>query len=365
MTARLASILGSGTILSPTEVVYFLVLGSALSFLVVSGGLSLAAVGMRREAAKRGATVAHREAAWKTRLHEVLYGDGSEEELWSTVDERDQLAFLHFLVEYARRLHGDERQQVCSLAAPYLHRLRPFLARRSETRRARAVQMLGELGLPTHASIVIQALDDPSPMVSMVAASTLARTETAEYAIEVLRRLNRFTHWRQDFLAAMITSMGAEASPALREIVSDDSEPPKVRAVAADALANSSDPEAADLAVEILGSTDDLELRAAALRLLASVGRDVHLPVVRASLDADEPLPVRLAAIRALGRFGWDADVDSLVDAAKNDPSPWVAIAAARALKEGGGVTALEALAGSDHPRAALGLQVISEARSW
>jgi len=72
-----------------------------------------------------------------------------------------------------------------------------------------------------------------------------------------------------------------------------------------------------------------------------------------------------LAAIRALGRFGVAEDLAPLERAARDDPSPWVAIAAGRALKEAAGEEALEALAGSDHPRAALGLQVISEQRSW
>ena len=101
----------------------------------------------------------------------------------------------------------------------------------------------------------------------------------------------------------------------------------------------------------MLGSTEDMELRAASLRLLASVGTAEHLPTVRKWLGPDEPLPVRLAAIRALGRFGGREDLPPLEKTAREDPSPWVAIAAARALKEGGGAASLEAIAGSEHPR--------------
>ena len=118
------------------------------------------------------------------------------------------------------------------------------------------------------------------------------------------------------------------------------------------------------LAHEVLGSTGRPELQAACLRLLASVGRAAHLPVVRERL-ASEHLAVRLAAIRALGRFGEEQDIRPLEATAREDRSPWAAIAAARALRESGGDEILAALAGSQHPRAALGLQALSETRSW
>ena len=229
----------------------------------------------------------------------------------------------------------------------------------------RAVQVLGELGLGEYADRVIAALDDPSPLVAMVAASALARDETPEHAHEVLARLDRFSHWRHDFLTAMLASMGVKAAPALRNTLVDSEAPGGVRTAAADALATISDPRAANPARDVLGSTEDMELRAASLRLLASVGTAEHLPTVRKWLGPDEPLPVRLAAIRALGRFGGREDLPPLEKTAREDPSPWVAIAAARALKEGGGAASLEALAGSEHPRSALGLQVISESASW
>jgi HEAT repeat protein len=201
-------------------------------------------------------------------------------------------------------------------------------------------------------------------MVAMVAASALARGDTPEYAGAVLDRLDRFAHWRQDFLVAMVASMGESAGPALRAKLADSSASTKARAVAADALAMVSDPLAADLAWTAMQTSDGVELRAASLRVLGSVGRAKHLDAVRACLTSPE-LGVRLAAVRALGHFGLDSDLASLEEAAKNDSSPWVAIAGARALKAAGGQAALEALAGSDHPRAALGLQVMSEARSW
>ena len=366
MTAWLARLLGgsASTMLTPGQVLLILVLGSSLLFLFVTGVLATGAVALRARKQKRESARQTRYAEWKEALHAVLYDGAERDVLWSLVDDSTGVDFLHFLVEYVRRLEGRERQEVCALAEPHLPRILHYLDRRAEGRRMRAVQMLGELGLPRYADRVIAALDDPSPMVSMVAASTLARAETPEYAREVLARLDRFAHWRQDFLVGMVASMGIGAGEALRDSLADDTVPTRVRAVAADALAAVSDPAAADPAWRVLQSTDDIELRAATIRLLASVGREQHLDAVRAELTTPD-LPVRLAAIRALGRFGLPVDLAPLDAAAREDPSPWVAIAAARALKEGGGGAQLEALAGSSHPRSALGLQVISEARSW
>jgi hypothetical protein len=360
----LRSLLGPAVILSPGEALLLLIGGVAFLLALVTAVLAGSAVAMRARKNARTRGNAARFQQWQQALHGVLYDGVERSTLWALVSERTALDFLHFLVEFVRRLQGSERAEICVLAEPYLVHLLPYLSHRSESRRARAVQMLGELGLPRHGSEVIASLDDPSPMVAMVAASTLASSHTPEYAAAVLTRLERFAHWRQDFLAAMVASMGDDASSALRAKLADPDASPKARSVAADALAMSSDPLAADLAWELVKYADDRELRAASLRVLSSVGRAKHLDAVRACLDSPE-LGVRLAAIRALGHFGLESDLGPLEDAARQDPSPWVAIAAARALKAAGGHAALETLAGSNHPRAALGLQVMSESRSW
>lgn len=349
-------------VLSVGDVVIVLALATA-SVLGVSIVLGAFAVASRIRRAARRREVKEEFRVWQRSLHAVLYDGAPLETLWQAVGNRNDLDVLSFLVEYVRRLGGAERDRVCALAEPYLPRLLPRLADRSEGTRLRAVQTLGELGLPRYTTQVVGSLDDPSPLVAMVAAGTLARAETPEYASEVLARAGRFVHWRQDFLASMLASMGRGAAPALRRTLADELAPPRVRAVVADALATLGDPLGADGAERALTTSDDWELRAAALRLLASVGREEHLAAVRRELSAPEQA-VRLAAIRALGQFGGPEDEPELERAALDDPSPWIALAAARALKSGGALEALETLAGSQHPRAALGLQVISEPRS-
>lgn len=354
--------LASGDILSSSQVL--LLLGvSTLLVVIVTGVLGVAAVALRARRTRRAQALGREFREWQGVLHSVLYDGVDPESLSGMVAPARRLDFLDFLQQYVRRLGGAERERLCQLAEPHLPLLLPLVKHRREGTRLLAVQTLGELGLPRYTTQVVQALDDPSPLVAMVAASTLAQAETPEYAGAVLNHLGRFDHWRRDFLAPMLASMGMGAAPALRRVLSDTGLSARVRAVAADALAALSDPAAAEPGQAALTSSDDVELRAATLRLLARVGREEHLDAVRDSLASPE-LPVRLSAIRAIGQFGGREDVPMLEQAAREDPSPWIALAAARALRSAGQPEALEALAGSEHPRAALGLQVMSEARA-
>ncbi|MDX1494054.1 MAG: HEAT repeat domain-containing protein [Longimicrobiales bacterium] len=351
-------------LLSPGEALLLLIVLTGAVFLGFSSVLAAWTLTYRGRKLDRERTLQDRAGRWKYQLREVLYGSSAPEALWSSVEEEDRIDFLNFLVEYVRRLEGEERETIRELARPYLSEIVEYLHEPVEGRRVRAVQTLGELGLPDFAEPVIAALDDESDDVAMVAASTLAAAEDGKYAPAVLARLHRFNHWRQDFLVAMLASMGPQAAPALRTVLSDASRTAKERTVAADALSQLGDPAAADLAHDVLQASADVDLRAATLRLLASVGRGEHVDAVRDAV-ADAALPVRLHAVRALGALGEGPDLALLDRTARDDASPWVAIAAARALKEAGGSGQLELLAGSEHPRAALGLQVISEVRSW
>jgi HEAT repeats len=93
-----------------------------------------------------------------------------------------QLSFIGFVLEFARRVRGAEKESLRRLVAPYLGLIEErALARRVEVR-ARAIQTLGTLGLPDHAPTVIAALDDPSPLVAMIGARALAREKSPEYA---------------------------------------------------------------------------------------------------------------------------------------------------------------------------------------
>jgi len=292
---------------------------------------------------------------------EILYGDDPPERLLALVGKRDRLFFVQFLLRYMRRLAGEERHQVSVLAQPFLPALSEELKSRSAERRARAVQTVGELGMPRYASQIVEALDDPAALVAFTAARALARREHPQFAEAIVERLHRFANWRPSLLGAMLAGMGGEAAAALRSAYGDDRRSPQVRAIAGMALAHLHDARAAPIAARIVAKETHRELAAASIRLLGRIGRPEDLPLIRRCLASSDEV-VRGAAAAALGRIGAPVDLPTLHSAACEDGSRWVALAAARAVRDLGGIRQLRELAASTHERAALALQVLAEA---
>ncbi len=275
------------------------------------------------------------------------------------VPEEYRLHFVNFVLEYTRRVRGEERRTMRKLVEPYLDLIVERTNHRNSEVRTRAIQTLGTLGLPKYADHVIAGLDDPSPLVSMVAARYLARAEFPQFAPIVLQHLDRFAGWNRRFLASMLATIGPEAAPVLRAALVDPETPAWLRSVHAEALRMQMDPLAADLAAEALVEAEDRELISALLRLLAVVGRPQHLPMIREHCRSSDII-VRAQALHALGQLGDEEEIP-LLTAALDDVSPWAALHAARGLKEAGGEKALAEIAESNHEHARLAGQVLYE----
>lgn len=299
------------------------------------------------------------EERWTDPLLEALADPDRLPALQDMVEDRYTAEFVDFLLRYFQRVKGEEREILKRAAAPHLDGIAERATSRSVEVRARAIQILGSLGLPGYDGRLVEALDDPSPLVAMVAARALARERDPRYVAPLLRRIPRFRTWRDSALASMLAGMGPEAAPPLREVLGDEERDPWVRAVAAAALERLTDLEAGDLAAHVVERSTERGLLAAALNLLAEVGRPEHLPAIRVRC-ASPDFVVRSRALRALGRLGEEEDVPRL-RSALDDPSPWVALHAARGLGGVGGVEALREVADSDHPRAAAARQVLVE----
>lgn len=298
-------------------------------------------------------------AQWEEPLLSAVADPSQAAAMHALVAPERRLHFVRFVLEYARRVRGPERQVLRELALPYLEPIARRLDSPFVETRTRAVQTLGTLGLPKYASEVIDALDDPSPLVAMVAAWSLCLEENPEYGPAVLRHIRRFGDWSRNFVASLLASLGPGVAPVLRTALRSPGEPPWVRAATADALRALDDFDAGDAAAEVAARENDPELVAAALRLLASVGRPEHAAIIRERC-ASPDFTLRASAIAALGVLGDAADHVRLL-AAMSDPSPWVVIQAARGLVTGGGGMLLEDLRDSDHPRARLAAQVLEE----
>jgi len=295
---------------------------------------------------------------WKDRILLALADDDEARALQESVEEDERLPFVGFAVQYARRVRGDGREALSRLVKPFLG---PIVERADSRRveiRARAIQTLGTLGLPEHSARLIAALDDPSPLVAMVAARALSFGEAPEYAEAVLSRLHRFTGWNRRFLASMLASMGPSVTATLRAGLADSGAEARSRAVAAEALQIQADLGAGDVAAGVLRTTTDRDLLASTLRLVREVGRPEHAESVRMHVRSPD-LAVRAQALHALGTVGGEAEIPQLVEAMR-DPSPWAALNATEGLLAAGGGRLLAEMAASGDGVGALARQVLA-----
>lgn len=302
---------------------------------------------------------AERADAWKPALLDVLAGDLPAHRLQQQVRPSERRYFVNFIYRFARRVRGKELAALQRLADPFLKDVAASWKTQDAEHRARDLQTLGLLGFQTYLQDIIDALDDPSPLVAMVAARALARRQHTQYAHLVLDKLHHFEAWRSESLASLLANLGVDVAPALRDAVADSARPTRVRAIAADALRKLNDAGAAETAARILNAPADRSLQTACLRLIKEVGRPEHLSVVRRLANSND-FVLRIHAIGALGRIGGPDEADRLRQAV-TDSSEWVAIQAVQGLKEMGETPYLRNLAASDHARSPLARQALIE----
>jgi len=269
------------------------------------------------------------------------------------------LQFVQYVLEYSRRVRGEERRTLSRLAGPFLDEIAERAGHRRAVVRARAVQTLGTLGLPEHAEAVLGALEDDDALVSMVAARSLARAEFPQFTPAVLRHLDRFEGWDSRFLASMLASMGRPAADELRLGLADAQRPLWLRTVFAEALGLQLDARAADAAADALEGSTDRDFISSLLRLLSAVGRPEHLDIIRPLARSDD-FSVRAHALEAIGLLGGEDEVPGLLENMR-DASRWVALHAARGAREAGGKAELQRIAASDGPLAPVAGQVLYE----
>lgn len=299
------------------------------------------------------------EEKWEALLLDVLAGREELHVLLDSVARRDRVSYLDLLYRIGRHLQGDDLEVVRVAAEPYLDEIAGDLDERDTETRAKYLQMLGVLGFHDHHDVIRASLDDPSPMVAMVAARALMRRGRHEFAADVLRRLSRFEDWSEATLSSLLAVMGPGASPALRDVFASTDKPLWIRVTACRALEKLNDFEAADVAAGLVEGEPEPELLRAALDLLGQVGRDEHIPLVREYCMADDET-VRISGIGALGRLSASTDTEALL-LSIGDESPWVAMNAARSLKHLARTDLLRELAASGHQRAELLEQVLLE----
>ena len=299
---------------------------------------------------------------WTAPVLGALVDAGSVPSVRQNVPVPYRLHFVGFVLSYSERVRGEELQTLRALVEPYLEELVGRARHRRAGVRMRAIRTLGALGMPSHQSTVLAALDDPEPSVAIVAARTLARPEYAEHGHRLLSTLPRFARMEPLFLASLLADLGPTVAPELRLRLADPTTPGWLRTIQAVALRMQGDPLAADVAARLLSEEIDLELRIALLKLLAKVGRPEHVVAVRPLVESKSSV-VRALALRALGVLG-DERVIPLLVTGLGDESAWAAADAARGLLAVGGPDLLRARRARSERHPGLVGQVLAAAGS-
>jgi len=295
---------------------------------------------------------AAREARWDPVMLDVLAGAVAPERLHPLVRPEEHVWFVEYLLRYSRRIRGPERRLLSVLAGPYLYAVSGDLGHRSVERRARAAQSVGELGAGAYRGELLTALDDPAPLVAMIAAVALSREYRAEDVHRLIDSVARLDLLTNRLLVSLLQRLGPESAWAFREVLADRGRPAKLRTVAAKVLSAFNDQAAGAIALSAIEEAEDLDLRVAILQILQRIGGAEHLPVAR-RLATDAAPAVRGAAIRILSRAGEEEDLDRLVRALE-DPVAWVAIHAVDGLRRSGRPDLLERVARAQQRRASL-----------
>lgn len=348
--------------ISYDDLLFHLVVNSLFVLSLLASGLVILAILLRIRNDRLQQTRRQLEAEWRPLLMEVLMGERLLADLQQRIAPRHRFFFLEFVYRFARRVQGEDFHTLCLLARPFLPHIRNELKKSTPEERARRLQILGLLGFEDYRDEIIAALDDPSPLVAIVAFRQLARPDHPEYASLLVKKLPRVRRFSHEMLASLLAGMGSSVLPPLREALRDPTRPAWIRAIAANVLAHLNDPTAGFLAAQALQSPDLApELATALLRLLGVVGTSEMIPVLTSYLEHPNEA-VRAEAVRAFGQIGGPESV-SLLRQALDDPSPWVAFFAATALQQLGQNELLRQIAESDHPRHDLVRQVLAEER--
>ena len=134
-------------ILSPTEgalVILSIVIAVLLAITLV---FSVYALLLRVRNGQRERLTEMLKSRWEGPVLAAIVDPTRVDEVHEVVPEKYRLHFVNFILEYTRRVRGEERQTLRLLASPYLDLIVGRMKHRDAGRRARAVQTLGTLGL--------------------------------------------------------------------------------------------------------------------------------------------------------------------------------------------------------------------------
>lgn len=302
------------------------------------------------------------EQRWQPLLMRAIGGEAWPEEVQKNIYPGEGFYFIDYLMRHAEKLSGESRKQATRLAAPYLPQLIKRIKKGDAEQRARAILTLSILAPEDHQSRMVEALEDPSPLVATMAARALAENGAIEYLKPILEKMPRFRSWSQNYLVSMLVSLGKAQPEQLREALVLSHQPNWVKTVIIKALTEINDWNTLPLAVQFLQEDAHREVQAASLQFLARIGHNGLLDLIRKKCH-HEDFVIRLNAVKALANLGSEKDRELMLQLL-HDPSQWIAYQAALALKSTHNLDDLLQIALSTHPRSELAKEVLYDLES-
>lgn len=298
------------------------------------------------------------EQQWEPLLLEYIQQKQPPQAVWAHIEARHELYFIDFLMRIALD-YPPGKAAFGVLAKPFLPALTARLeAQRGDAeQRARAVQTLNLLGDQEQHAVLLKALNDPAPLVTLLAALALSQAQSPAAATAILNQLPRLADWHLGLLSQLLSRMGPDVDPLILNYL-EVCEHPEAQTVCLQVLNTHACTAGVQAAVRLLSDSDQVNVQVAALNLLGQLGQAEHLPLIRSHYSSPY-FAVRLAVIRALYRQQHPAD-QALFQQAFEDSSHWVALQAAQALKAIGQEHVLHEIRFMQHPRAKLANQVLN-----
>ena len=219
------------------------------------------------------------------------------------------------------------------------------LEARGPVRRARAAELLGNLGERSAAPALSRLLGDANPDVRVVAARALGRIAEPSAAVPLLEAAGKASVPPQ-LVAHALIRLGPAAHADVAGAIHHPAE--LVRALAADVVGLTGAVGAARDVAAALRSDPSLDVRQRAARALGRLGTRSALTPLLEAMQADRPTTLRAEAARALGELAAPAASPQLAPLL-GDPEYAVAHHAASALLRLGdaGRATLRAAAGA------------------
>ncbi len=341
---------------------YFLLLIILIAFLLIfSFSFAIYTIYIRIRDSRQEARLQELEKRWQSQILEIIAGKESPDPLIDSIDEKEIFYFVEYVMRYMVILKGDEREIVTNLALPFLDRLDSTTKKSDPESRAYTIRILSTIGFGKYDDIIINALNDTSPLVAMVAAHALVKKGEPKYINAIVKKLHKFGKWSIKYLATMLASAGSSGASELRKVYSNREASIRVRLIAAEALLMINDFTSTDIAAEIVDTEHDCDLISASLKLLSAYGQTKHIRQVR-RLCSSANDAIRAHALSTLGSIGDISETDRLYEAL-TDPSPWVVLHAARGMMNAGAIDLLEEIAASDRPEAVVAGEVLEETK--